>query len=105
MVFPGRVSARVEIMRVTEEDFENAAKYAKIFDEHRRVHKHGKTWNFEAYKAKPHNLREIKRDLNKQRDFLRELEKMKVRLPRLGRLAMSRNCLTPLPPPPLSPPG
>lgn len=74
-----RPAHRFKITAVMNEDYDNAAKYAKIFDEHRRVYKHHKTWNFKAFKEKTKGLREIKIFMNRMREWLKELEKMKVR--------------------------
>ncbi|KAK9828903.1 hypothetical protein WJX72_002692 [[Myrmecia] bisecta] len=69
---------RMKIDDVIKQDFAAAREYVAIFEEHRKVYDFGRTFTFEAYSSKKRSMREIRRDMHKQREWRNELEKMKI---------------------------
>ena len=50
----------------------------QIFEEYRKVYDFGRTWSYEEYSSKEKTLRDIRRDMHKQREWRNELERMKI---------------------------
>jgi len=60
------------------EAYKDAQEYVKIFEDYRKIYNFGRTWSFEEYTSKPKTLREIRRDMYKQREWRNELDRMKI---------------------------
>ncbi|KAG2501733.1 hypothetical protein HYH03_000233 [Edaphochlamys debaryana] len=71
-------SLRNSILASIAEDYAAARDYVKIFEAYRMVFDFGRTWSFEEYSSKPKTLREIRRDMHKQREWRNELDRMKI---------------------------
>lgn len=69
---------RTEINQTILEDYTAAREYVKIFEDYRKVFDFGRTWSYEEYSAQQKTLREIRRDMHKQREWRNELERMKI---------------------------
>ncbi|GLC47993.1 hypothetical protein PLESTB_000047400 [Pleodorina starrii] len=69
---------RNSITSSIQEDFAAARDYVKLFEAYRMVYDFGRTWSFEAYSSKPKSLREIRRDMHRQREWRNELDRMKI---------------------------
>lgn len=68
----------------------------QLFEAYRMVYDFGRTWSYEEYSSKPKSLREIRRDMHKQREWRNELDRMKifnVRAVRNTKSASPRMCL------------
>ncbi len=50
----------------------------QLFEAYRMVYDFGRTWSYEEYSSKPKSLREIRRDMHKQREWRNELDRMKI---------------------------
>lgn len=50
----------------------------QLFEAYRMVYDFGRTWSFEDYSSKPKTMREIRRDMHKQREWRNELDRMKI---------------------------
>ena len=50
----------------------------QLFEGYRMVYDFGRTWSYEAYSSRPKSLREIRRDMHKQREWRNELDRMKI---------------------------
>lgn len=51
----------------------------QIFEDYRKIYEFGRDWNFAEYASKKQlSIREIRRDMHKQRDWRNELDKMKI---------------------------
>ncbi len=51
---------------------------SQIFEDYRKVYEFGRTWSYEEYSSQAKTLREIRRDMHKQREWRNELERMKI---------------------------
>lgn len=60
------------------QDFAEAREYTKQFEHHRVIYDFGKSWNQQEYSTLKMDLRKYRQDMNKQRDWKSELEKMKL---------------------------
>lgn len=49
-----------------------------IFEDYRKVYEFGRTWSYEEYGSTSKTLRDIRRDMHKQREWRNELERMKI---------------------------
>lgn len=49
-----------------------------IFEDYRKVYEFGRTWSYEEYGSTNKTLRDIRRDMHKQREWRNELERMKI---------------------------
>ena len=52
--------------------------FPQLFEDYRKVYDFGRTWSHEEYGSKERSLREIRRDMHKQREWRVELERMKI---------------------------
>ncbi|KAG2451278.1 hypothetical protein HYH02_003884 [Chlamydomonas schloesseri] len=69
---------RAAINNTVHEDYAAAREYVKLFEAYRMVYDFGRTWSYEDYASKPKSLREIRRDMHKQREWRNELDRMKI---------------------------
>ncbi|KAL2622255.1 hypothetical protein R1flu_002460 [Riccia fluitans] len=69
---------REAIDHVIKSDFNEARKYAQIFEQHRALHVFGETWNYETYAAEKHSVRQYREELARQREWRIDLEKMRT---------------------------
>lgn len=49
-----------------------------MFEDYRKIFVFGRDWNFDEYSGKKLTIREIRRDMHKQREWRNDLEKMKI---------------------------
>ncbi|KXZ55711.1 DHC8 protein [Gonium pectorale] len=75
---PNFNTLRNSISSSIQEDFAAAREYVKIFEAYRMVYDFGRSWSYEAYSSRPKSLREIRRDMHKQREWRNELDRMKI---------------------------
>ncbi|KAJ9534885.1 hypothetical protein QJQ45_029552, partial [Haematococcus lacustris] len=71
-------SLRLQLNTTVEEDYLAAQEYVKMFEDYRKVFDFGRTWSYEDYVSKAKTLREIRRDMHKQREWRNELDRMKI---------------------------
>ncbi|KAL3689708.1 hypothetical protein R1sor_016017 [Riccia sorocarpa] len=69
---------REAISHVVKSDYNEARKYAQIFEQHRALHIFGETWNYEVYAAEKHSVRQYREELARQREWRIDLEKMRT---------------------------
>ena len=69
---------RSAINNTVQEDYGAAREYVKLFEAYRMVYDFGRTWSYEEYSSKSKSLREIRRDMHKQREWRNELDRMKI---------------------------
>lgn len=50
----------------------------QMFEDYRKVYDFGRAWSYDSYSSQTRSLREIRRDMHKQREWRNELEKMKI---------------------------
>ncbi|KAG1661620.1 hypothetical protein FOA52_002850, partial [Chlamydomonas sp. UWO 241] len=69
---------RQSVTDTIAEDFDASAEYVTIFEDYRKVYDFGRTWSYEVYSNEAKTLREIRRDMHRQREWRNELERMKI---------------------------
>eukprot|EP00201_Polytomella_parva_P020499 CAMPEP_0175042260 /NCGR_PEP_ID=MMETSP0052_2-20121109/2450_1 /TAXON_ID=51329 ORGANISM="Polytomella parva, Strain SAG 63-3" /NCGR_SAMPLE_ID=MMETSP0052_2 /ASSEMBLY_ACC=CAM_ASM_000194 /LENGTH=3805 /DNA_ID=CAMNT_0016305023 /DNA_START=33 /DNA_END=11446 /DNA_ORIENTATION=+ len=75
---PYFVQLRTSINDTIVDDFASARDYVKLFEGYRVVYDFGRRWSYEEYTSRTRNLREIRRDMYKQREWRIELDRMKI---------------------------
>eukprot|EP00798_Chlamydomonas_sp_ICE-L_P012760 gene12760-16011_t len=59
-------------------DYTEAREYVQLFEEYRKIYDFGCQWSYESYSAEAKTLRDIRRDMHKQREWRNELDRMKI---------------------------
>ena len=50
----------------------------QLFETYRQIYDFGRTFSYEEYSSKQKTMREIRRDMHRQREWRNELERMKI---------------------------
>eukprot|EP00002_Diphylleia_rotans_P033820 TRINITY_DN7227_c0_g1_i1.p1 TRINITY_DN7227_c0_g1~~TRINITY_DN7227_c0_g1_i1.p1 ORF type:complete len:4130 (+),score=744.89 TRINITY_DN7227_c0_g1_i1:147-12536(+) len=67
---------QAEIYDIIDNSYRAAAKYARIFNDHKTVYQFGRTWDVSIYRKEPIDLSAFSSDLAKFQKWMNDLEKM-----------------------------